>query len=92
MDRTQIARMGGMARAARLTPARRSEIARMGWQALVAKRFGGDSAAAVRWLTARGLAAQDRELATGLASLGGSLRHQAQDPGPMPTSTADPED
>ena len=49
----RIAPLGGKARAARLSPERRREIARMGFQAMVARRFGGDREAALEWLTAR---------------------------------------
>jgi len=42
------ASIGGRRRAERLTPARRREIARLGHAAMVAKHFGGDSAAAGR--------------------------------------------
>lgn len=41
---------GGRARAERLSPQRRRAIASMGFAAFVAKRFGGDRQAAVRWL------------------------------------------
>ena len=93
MTRKEAARLGGLARAARLTPARRREIAAMGFQALVDKRFGGDRRAAVAWLVAAGLAAQDRDLSDSLRSLGGSgaIIPLADDPGPMPPLTG-PED
>ena len=93
MTRKEAARLGGLARAARLTPARRREIAAMGFQALVEKRFGGDRRAAIKWLIAAGLAAQDRDLSRSLRSLGGSGRiiPLADDPGPMPPPTG-PED
>ena len=93
MTRTEAARLGGLARAARLTPARRSEIARMGFAALVVKRFAGDRRAAIAWLVAAGLAAQDDQLRRSLRSLGssGAIIHLADDPGPMPTP-ATPED
>ncbi len=42
MTRAAAARLGGIARAVKLTLARRREIAQRGFQALVAKRFGGD--------------------------------------------------
>jgi general stress protein YciG len=54
VDRREIARMGGLARARALSPERRSEIARMGYEALVAKRFGGNRKATVKHLEAGG--------------------------------------
>jgi hypothetical protein len=50
---------GGRARAARLTPERRREIARAGWLGLVARRFGGDREAAARWFGELGAWATD---------------------------------
>jgi hypothetical protein len=93
MTRTEAARLGGRARAARLAPARRREIAAMGFRALVEKRFGGDRRAAINWLIAAGLAAQDRALSESLRSLGSSglIIPLADDPGPMPPPTG-PED
>ena len=93
MTRKDAARLGGLARAARLSPERRRAIAAMGFQALVEKRFGGDRRAAVAWLVAAGLAAQDRQLREALRSLGGSgaMIPLADDPGPMPPPTV-PED
>ena len=93
MTRRDAARLGGLARAARLSPARRREIAAMGFQALVDKRFGGDRRAAINWLIAAGLAAQDRDLSESLRSLGGSgtILPLAADPGPLPPPTV-PED
>jgi hypothetical protein len=93
MTRPQAARLGGLARAARLAPARRREIAAMGFQALVDKRFGGDRRAAIEWLIAAGLAAQDRDLSGSLRSLGSSGRiiPLAADIGSRPTP-ATPED
>ncbi len=89
MTRSDAARLGGLARAARLAPARRREIARMGFAALVEKRFAGDRRAAIEWLVAAGLAAQDRQLREALRSLGGSgaIVPLAEDPGPMPPPT-----
>jgi hypothetical protein len=86
MTRRDAARLGGLARAARLSPERRRAIAAMGFQALVEKRFGGDRAAAIEWLVAAGLAAQDRQLREALRSLGGSgaIIPLADDPGPLP--------
>ena len=49
----RIAPLGGKARAARLSPERRREIARQGFAAMVARHFAGDKAAAIEWLTAR---------------------------------------
>ena len=93
MTRKEAARLGGRARAARLAPARRRAIAAMGFQALVQKRFAGDRRAAIKWLIAAGLAAQDRDLSDSLRSLGGSGRiiPLAADTGPRPTP-ATPED
>jgi hypothetical protein len=93
MTRSQAARLGGLARAARLAPARRRAIAAMGFQALVDQRFGGDRRAALDWLTRKGRAAQDRALSDSLRSLGGSgaMIPLADDPGPMPPP-ATPED
>ena len=92
MTRSDAARLGGLARAG-LARARRREIAAMGFQALVDKRFGGDRRAAIEWLVAAGLAAQDRLLREALRSLGGSgaIVPLADDPGPMPPPTT-PED
>ena len=80
MDRKQFSSLGGQARAARFTPERRSEIARQGWEAMVARRFGGDRAAAIAWFRKAGLAAQDRSLQASMASLGGRLFYQAPEP------------
>ena len=93
MTRKEAARLGGCARAAPLSAARRSAIAALGFQALVDKRFGGDRRAAIEWLVAAGLAAQDRQLREALRSLGGSgaIVPLADDPGPMPPPTV-PED
>lgn len=57
---------GGQARAARLAPERRREIARAGWLAVVAKRFGGDAEAAGAYLGKLGAWTVDR------AAYGGS--------------------
>jgi hypothetical protein len=86
MTRKDAARLGGLARARALSPARRSAIAALGFAALVEKRFGGDRAAAIAWLVAAGLAAQDRALSESLRSLGasGAIVPLADDPGPMP--------
>ena len=45
-----FARLGGLARAAALTPERRSEIARLGFAALTAQRFGGRRRKCAAWL------------------------------------------
>lgn len=50
---------GGLARARALPAARRSEIARRGWEAMVARHFGGDEAAAKRWWGCIGAWASD---------------------------------
>ena len=77
MTRGDAARLGGLARARALSAARRSEIARMGWLAMVKQHFGGDASAATRWLTAKGLAALDPFPNNGAWP----------DPGPFPQST-----
>lgn len=41
---------GGRARAKKLSKRRRRKIARLGWKALVDKRFGGNERAAAWWL------------------------------------------
>lgn len=51
---------GGHARAAKLTPEQRSEIARTGYQATTEKHFNGNADAHNQWLIQSGLAAQDR--------------------------------
>jgi hypothetical protein len=85
--RSEAARLGGLARTTRLTPERRSEIARLGFQAWVEKRFGGDRRAAIDWLTRTGLAALDAAFPP--------LLRKFFDPGPMPPAEpadqADPE-
>ena len=53
------AKAGGHARAEQLTPVRRSEIARSGYQATTNKHFKGDAAKHNQWLIESGLAAQD---------------------------------
>jgi hypothetical protein len=50
---------GGQARAERLTPERRREIAAAGWAGFVARRFGGDPEAARAWLGQLGAWASD---------------------------------
>lgn len=54
-----FASIGGRARADRLTPTRRREIAKMGLKGLADSRFGGDAAAARDWLIKAGLRALD---------------------------------
>ncbi len=73
--------IGGAARHLALTPERRQEIARAGWQGLVDKRFGGDAAAARDWLRKKGAWAAER------AAYGGTWMYRGDlwpDPGPMP--------
>lgn len=53
------ASIGGRRRAEVLPAARRATIARAGWQAVVARRFGGDAAAAKAWFGAVGAWASD---------------------------------
>ena len=50
---------GGLARAAALTPERRAEIARLGFDATTQMYFDGDAEAHTQWLAAAGQAAQD---------------------------------
>ena len=54
MDRWEISPLGGLARAASLTPERRIEIARRGFEALTKKRFGGVRRKAVEHLKRTG--------------------------------------
>jgi hypothetical protein len=70
------ARRGGQARAKKLTAKERKAIARKGFDALVASRFGGDRDAAVAWLTAKGQWANDQHYAPQMRVF--------EDPGPMP--------
>ncbi len=87
MTRAAAARLGGIARAVKLTLARRRKSAQRGFQALVAKRFGGDRRCAIDWLTRKGLAALDADFPPPLRKF--------FDPGPMPPAEpadlADPE-
>lgn len=53
------ASIGGKVRAERLTPARRQEIARAGWLAVVNRHFHGDAAAAGEWFGRLGAWASD---------------------------------
>ena len=76
VTRSEAARWGCLARATRLSPERRREIAAMGFQALVDQRFAGDRRAAIDWLTRKGLAALDAEYPAPLRKF--------VDPGPMP--------
>lgn len=46
----QTAARGGQARAAKLPPKRRQEIARAGWQAFVERHFAGDEQAAGEYI------------------------------------------
>jgi len=50
---------GGRARAAALTPERRAEIARMGFEATTERYFDGDAAAHIEWFIRTGQAVQD---------------------------------
>ena len=68
---------GGRARARRLTPERRREIAALGFAALVEKRFGGDREAAKRYLGLLGAWASD-------APYRGTYLAVFEHPGPMP--------
>jgi general stress protein YciG len=70
------ARKGGQARAEKLSAQRRREIARKGFDALVAKRFSGDRDAAKEWLVKKGQWANDQHYPPELRVF--------EDPGPMP--------
>ena len=88
MTRTEaVLRLRGIARAAKLTPARRREIAKRGFQALVAKRFGEDRRRAIDWLVAKRPGRVDADSPAPLRKF--------FDPGPMPPAEsadqADPE-
>lgn len=50
---------GGRARAEALSPERRAEIARLGFEATTEKYFDGDAERHAQWLVETGLAAQD---------------------------------
>ena len=58
-----LASIGGKARAAALSPARRQEIARLGLVGLAKSRFNGDVKAARQYLVEKGLAALDAHYA-----------------------------
>ena len=51
---------GGQVRAAKLPPTRRQEIARLGWQALVERRFSGDAQRAAEYIGQLGAWAAER--------------------------------
>jgi hypothetical protein len=70
------ASQGGQARAAKLSAKERKVIARKGFDALVARRFGGDREAATKWLTAKGQWANDQHYPPSFRVF--------PDPGPMP--------
>lgn len=55
-----IAKRGGHARAAALSPRRRRKIAKQGWRGLVKRRFAGDERAAKAWVGAVGAYHYDR--------------------------------
>ena len=76
VTRSEAARWGCLARATRLSPERRREIAAMGFQALVDQRFADDRRAAIDWLTRKGLAALDADYPAPLRKF--------VNPGPMP--------
>ena len=75
-----LASSGGLARAAALTPERRSAIARAGWLALVDRRFAGDAQRAAAWLGALGAWAADQVFAGTPMYKPDVFRH----PGPCP--------
>lgn len=58
----QIAKRGGYARAAALSPRRRRQIAKRGWAGLVNRRFNGDLSAAKAWVGAVGAYHYDQEV------------------------------
>lgn len=55
-----MSRRGGQKRALQLSSRRRSEIGRIGWRALVERRFYGDSVAQKEWLGQLGAWASDQ--------------------------------
>lgn len=59
------AQRGGQARAAQLPPERRQEIARLGWQALVERRFAGDHQVAAEYIGRLGAWAAERSAYAG---------------------------
>lgn len=71
-----LSSLGGQQRAVKLTKDELSTIARKGYEAMVNRHFNGDRAAANKWLTAKGLAAQDSEYTR--------FYYQFPDPGPHP--------
>lgn len=76
-----VASDGGRARAAKLTPRRRRQIARKGRAALVRKHFHGDDRAQRHYLAALGAYAY--EVAAGAYDPRTPLRPNATHPGPI---------
>ena len=72
-----ISSRGGRARAAKLSPRRRRQIAKSGWVGLVDRRFGGDERAAKLWVGAVGAFHYDQQL----QGLGWYLRPAFPPPG-----------
>lgn len=56
------AQRGGHARAAKLSPRRRRQIAKQGWASLVQRRFAGDERAAKAWVGAVGAYHYDQRI------------------------------
>ena len=74
LPNNSLASKGGQARAATLPAHRRSEIAREGYQAMVAKWFNGDHKRAKEWFIRKGRFVTDPFPGNGYSS----------DPGPHP--------
>ncbi len=74
------AQRGGQARAAKLSPARRQEIARAGWQALVERHFAGDEQAAGEYISRLGAWAAEQTAYAGSPIYQPVWAH----PGPLP--------
>ena len=71
---------GGQVRAAKLPPTRRQEIARLGWQALVERRFSGDARRAAEYIGRLGAWAAERTAYAGSPLYQPTWEH----PGPLP--------
>lgn len=76
----RAAERGGQARAAKLPAARRREIARLGWQALVEQRFAGDAQRAGEYIGQLGAWAAERSAYAGSPLYQPAWEH----PGPLP--------
>lgn len=62
MTRAEAAKLGGKARAEKLSQARRKEIAAMGFAAMVKKHCGNRRKAGVQWLNEKGKIAKERAM------------------------------